>query len=70
MSLLESVRESCTVRLLQAWLGTFKGNTLDLLKCLDVENSLKTAQLVLTNLFKKTPAHELVSNFDILNKDK
>ena len=63
------VQESCATRLLQTWLRTFDGNILELLKCLDVENSLETSELVLKTIFKKVPAHELVQNFDLLNDE-
>ena len=58
----------CVNRLLQNWLRTFEGNILELLKCLDVENSLETAEKMLFMLFKKVPHHELIQNFDLLNE--
>ena len=65
----ESVREACATKLLQAWLRIFDGNVLDLLRCLDVENSTDdTAELTLKVVFNKVPPAELVDNFDLLNE--
>ncbi len=61
------VQDACATRLLQTWLRTYDGNILDLLMCLDVENSLETADIILKTIFKKVPAQELVQNFDLLN---
>ena len=65
----ESVRDACATKLLQAWLRIFDGNVLDLLRCLDVENSTDdTAELTLKVVFNKVPPAELVDNFDLLNE--
>ena len=64
----ELVREACSSRLLQAWLRLFEGNILELLKALDVENCLETAEVALKAMFKKTPSNDLVENFDLLNE--
>jgi len=65
----ESVREACASRLLQAWLRTFNGSTLELLNCLDVENSVEVCQQMLGILFKKAPTADLVSGLDILSEE-
>ena len=62
------VKDACASKLLQAWLQTFGGNILNLLKCLDVENSLDTTELAIKTIFKKVPVQELVQNFDLLNE--
>ncbi len=62
-----SVKDTCTNQLLQTWLKVYQGNILDLLKCLDVENSLDTCELMLGAIFKKSPPSELVQNFDLLD---
>lgn len=63
----EVVREACSSRLLQSWLRLFEGNILELLKALDVENCVKVADQALQAIFRKTPAAELVANFDLLD---
>lgn len=62
------VREACTSRLLQAWLKLYEGNILSLLKALDVEGCVPTAEAALHALFKKSPNAELVENFDLLDE--
>ncbi|XP_071168942.1 condensin complex subunit 3-like [Mytilus edulis] len=64
----ESVKEACSSKLLQAWLRTFGGNVLELLGALDVEYATGTCELVLNTLFKHTSTAELIKNFDILNE--
>ena len=64
----EIVKEACTSRLLQAWLKLFEGNILDLLKALDVEGCVPTAEAALSALFEKSPNSELVANFDLLDE--
>ncbi|CAC5372304.1 YCG1 [Mytilus coruscus] len=64
----ESVKEACSSKLLQAWLRTFGGNVLELLGALDVEYATDTCELVLNTLFKHTSTAELIKNFDILNE--
>ena len=65
--LIDSVKDACAGKLLQAWLRIYDGNVLDLLGCLDVENSCKTAELALNVIFKKVQPQELVDNFDLLD---
>ncbi|XP_013389850.1 condensin complex subunit 3-like [Lingula anatina] len=65
----DMVKEACSSKLLQSWLRAFEGNVLELLKCLDVENSLKVVEQTLSALFQKVPAAELVQNFDQLNEE-
>lgn len=65
----ESVREACTSRLLQAWLRTFSGNALELLNCLDVENSAEICQQMLVILFKKASTADLASSLDVLSEE-
>ena len=67
-SILESVKEACSSKLLQAWLRTFGGNVLELLGALDVEYSTETCELVLNTLFKHSTTSELIKNFDILDE--
>ena len=64
----ELVKEACASRLLQAWLRLFEGNILELLKALDVENCVETADAALRSMFKKTPSNDLVSNFTLLDE--
>ena len=66
--LAEIVKEACTSRLLQAWLKLFEGNILDLLKALDVEGCVPTAEAALSALFETSPNSELVANFDLLDE--
>ncbi|XP_033122987.1 condensin complex subunit 3-like isoform X2 [Anneissia japonica] len=63
----EMVRETCASKIITAWLRTFEGNVLELLKCLDVENSCETAEMALKKYMKRIPPEELVENFDLLN---
>ena len=63
----EMVKNACSGKLLQAWLRTFGGNILDLLKSLDVEDSTDICSLVLKTLFTTSNPQELVEKFDILN---
>ncbi|CAH1784611.1 unnamed protein product, partial [Owenia fusiformis] len=62
------VKDACKGKLLQSWLRVWGGNVLDLLKCLDVENSMETCQIALKALFEKIPVEELVQNFDLVNE--
>lgn len=48
----ETVREMCVDALLKAWLKTFEGNTVNLLKALDVENAEEPAKMFLKAVFK------------------
>lgn len=65
----DMVREACSSRMLQSWLRIYEGNILELLKALDVENSLDTSEQALKTVFKKIPVPELISNFDIINDE-
>ena len=62
------VQDACSMHLLQAWLRTFEGNILELLNCLDVENSEETVEKTLVAMFKKAPVTELMDNFDVLDE--
>ncbi|XP_022086528.1 condensin complex subunit 3-like isoform X2 [Acanthaster planci] len=64
----DMVRDTCSGKLLQAWLRIFDGNVLELLGCLDVENSCKTAELALDFVLGKAQPQDLVDNFDLLDK--
>ncbi|XP_038070751.1 condensin complex subunit 3-like isoform X1 [Patiria miniata] len=64
----DTVKDACSGKLLQAWLRIFDGNVLDLLACLDVENSCKTAELALDVVLRKAQSQELVDNFDLLDE--
>ncbi|XP_071948625.1 condensin complex subunit 3-like [Antedon mediterranea] len=64
----EIVRETCASKVLTAWLRTFEGNVLELMKCLDVENSCETAEIAMKKYLTKIPSEELVENFDLLNE--
>ena len=61
------MQAACSGKLIQAWLRTFGGNILDLLKSLDVEDSTDVCSLVLETLFKTSSPQDLVERFDILN---
>ena len=63
------MREACTSLLLQAWLKLFEGNILQLLKALDVEGCVPTAEAALSALFKKDQPGVLVENFDLLDEE-
>ena len=65
----EIVRDACTCRLLQAWLRMHEGNVLELLRCLDVENSVDTSKQALEAMLKMSTPKELVSNFDLLEEE-
>ncbi|KAL5022801.1 hypothetical protein ScPMuIL_001956 [Solemya velum] len=65
----EIVKAACSNKLLQTWLRTFGGNVLELLKCLDVENSTETCEITLQNLFEATSVDQLVENFDLLDEN-
>ncbi|KAK2143344.1 hypothetical protein LSH36_852g00004, partial [Paralvinella palmiformis] len=65
----DMVKEACTSRLLQSWLSRYQGNILELLKYLDVENTLETSEQMLKAFFDKSPIHELLENFDVLNQE-
>ena len=64
----EMVKNACSGKLLQAWLRTFGGNVLDLLKSLDVEDSTDICSLVLETVFKTSTPQDLVEKFDILSE--
>lgn len=61
------MQDACSGRLLQAWLLHFSGNILELLSSLDVENSMDTCQKMLKVLFEKSPTHEVIANFDLVD---
>ncbi|XP_074641099.1 condensin complex subunit 3-like [Tubulanus polymorphus] len=64
------VKEACASQLLQAWLRLYGGNILELLNCLDVEDaeSMKTTELALQTMFKKSQSAQLVDDFDLLDE--
>ncbi|ESO95108.1 hypothetical protein LOTGIDRAFT_117517 [Lottia gigantea] len=61
-----SVRDICSKKVLQAWLRSFSGNILDLLKSLDV-NSTEICEQVLNTMFQQSQVADLVSNFNLLD---
>ena len=63
----DPVKDSCSSKLLQAWLRTFDGSIVDMLQCLDVESCLDLAEKTVNCLLKKVPAKELVQSLDMLN---
>lgn len=63
------VRDACISHLMQRWLSRYQGNILELLKHLDVENTLDTSNQMLKAFFDKSAVTELVNNFDILNQE-
>ncbi|KAK3582660.1 hypothetical protein CHS0354_001712 [Potamilus streckersoni] len=63
----ETVRATCSSKLLPVWLRTFGGNILELLGSLDVEDSTNVCSLMLEHFFKATPPAELVEKFDLLD---
>ncbi|KAL3865140.1 hypothetical protein ACJMK2_006761 [Sinanodonta woodiana] len=64
----ETVRTTCSSKLLPVWLRTFGGNILELLGSLDVEDSTNVCSLMLEHFFKDTPPAELVEKFDLLDE--
>ena len=67
LSFTETVKDSCSSKLLQAWLRTFDGSIVDMLQCLDVESCLDLSEKTVNCLLKKVPAKELVQSLDMLN---
>lgn len=64
------VKNACSQKLLQSWLRMCKGSILELLKCLDVENSCDTAELALNHILADTTTKELADSFiQFLNED-
>ena len=62
------VKEACYSKLLRTWLRTYGDSTIELLNCLDVENSLEVSQQLLTVLFQKTTSvSDLISDFKLLD---
>ena len=64
----EIVREVCQ-KLVKVWLRTFCDNVLELLCCLDVENSSEVCEKALTAVLSEVTSPELVENFDLLNSE-
>ena len=46
-----------------------EGNVLELLRCLDVENSVDTSKQALEAMLKMSTPKELVANFDLLEEE-
>ena len=65
----EFVREACASKLLQSWLRTFQGSSVELLQCLDVETCPEIAEKTVSSLLKKVPAKELVQSMDMLDDE-
>lgn len=63
----EIVKQACSGKLLQAWMRTFNGSILDLLKSLDVEDSTDVCARVLETVFKGKTSQEVIEGFNILN---
>ncbi|XP_052249367.1 condensin complex subunit 3-like isoform X1 [Dreissena polymorpha] len=64
----EIVKQACAGKLLQAWMRTFNGSYLDLLKSLDVEDSTEICTMVLKTLFEASSVTDILERFDILNE--
>ncbi|KAK4302655.1 hypothetical protein Pmani_025270 [Petrolisthes manimaculis] len=65
----EMVRMCVEKKLIQAWLRMVHGNVLDLLTCLDVEASVKEAELAIKAIFLDVAYPNLIDNFGI-DKDQ
>ncbi|CAL4067744.1 unnamed protein product [Meganyctiphanes norvegica] len=66
----EMVRVAVEKNLLQSWLRMVNGKVLDLLTCLDVEASVKEAELALVTMFKDVPYQTIIDNFEQLNENR
>lgn len=66
----EMVRVAVEKNLLQSWLRMVNGKVLDLLTCLDVEASVKEAELALVTLFKDVSYQTIFENFEQLNENR
>lgn len=66
----EMVRVAVEKNLLQSWLRMVNGKVLDLLTCLDVEASVKEAELALVTLFKDVSYQTIFENFEQLNESR
>jgi len=62
------VKQACSGKLLQAWVRTFNGSLLELLKSLDVEDSTDICSRVLETLYKAATTQDILERFDILNE--
>ncbi|XP_014662926.1 PREDICTED: condensin complex subunit 3-like [Priapulus caudatus] len=58
-----AVKEACSQGLLQSWLRMCNDSVVDLLRCLDVENSCEATELIMKNLLGDVPAKELAEKF-------
>lgn len=65
----EMVRNCVKKKLIPSWLRQLDGNVLNFLTCLDVEASVKEAELVLKTIFELIPFPDLVKNI-ILEEEK
>lgn len=63
----DMVQQACSGKLLQAWMRTFGGNILELLKSLDVEDSTDVCSKVLETLFKVSTVQDMIVSFSILD---
>jgi len=66
----EMVRVAVEKNLLQSWLRMVNGKVLDLLTCLDVEASVKEAELALVTMFKDVPYMTIIENFEQLDDNR
>uniref|UniRef100_A0A0P4VX19 Nuclear condensin complex subunit 3 C-terminal domain-containing protein n=1 Tax=Scylla olivacea TaxID=85551 RepID=A0A0P4VX19_SCYOL len=66
----EMVRNCVKKKLIPSWLRLLGGNVLDLLTCLDVEASVKEAELVLKTIFELIPFPDLVKNIGLTKQQR
>ena len=66
----EAVKTVVKKNLIQAWLRLADGNVLDLLKSLDVETSLESAEKVLNCFYEDVEYKTLLDNFDLTGPSK
>lgn len=66
----EMVRNTVKKKLIPSWLRLLDGNVLDLLTCLDVEASVKEAELVLKTIFELIPLPDLVKNIGLTKPER
>ncbi|EDO49280.1 predicted protein, partial [Nematostella vectensis] len=65
----EAVKDICIKSVLQGWLRSFDGNIVELLKCVDVENSSETAEAAVKALLKGLPKEDLKLKINALKTD-
>ena len=66
----EMVQNCVKKKLIPSWLRMLDGNVLDLLTCLDVEASIKEAELILKTIFEIIPFPDLVENIGLIKQQR